>query len=128
MFYLADTLLLVALMVALTRLDVAVEQVQGNFGANFKKLIRLAGVNVFLVMMLFLGASWGLYESYLFVYLTEMNASSYLLAMTVSFSCIFGIPFLYVSDCWVRFFGKINMIIAAFVVYCFRFVGYSLIW
>ena len=78
-FYLADALLAIVV-VLVSRLDVDAEQVEaGNFRANLNKLIRLVDVNIFLVMMLLLGTCWGFLESFLFVFLMEMNATSYLL-------------------------------------------------
>ena len=125
-FYMADVLFVIVIFLV-SRLEVAVEKVEGDFGANFKKLLRLVDVNVFLVMMLFLGTCWGFLESYLFVYLMEMEASSYLLGMTVTLGCVVGLPFLYVSDTLVRKVGEINIIIIAFLIYCVRFIGYSFI-
>ena len=64
-FYLADGMFVfVILLMSLT---------------SISKLVRLIDVDIFMIMMLLLGTCWGFLESFLFVYLTELKASSYLL-------------------------------------------------
>lgn len=46
---------------------------------DLKELVTKAEINIFLVMMLLMGSSWGFIESYLFVFLKELNAPNYLL-------------------------------------------------
>jgi hypothetical protein len=48
--------------------------------------------------------------------------------MTVTLGCVIGVPFLYVSDWIVRKIGSVNVFVVAFLTYCVRFFGYSLIW
>ena len=48
--------------------------------------------------------------------------------MTVTLGCVIGVPFLYISDLIVRKIGSVNVFVVAFVIYCVRFFGYSLIW
>ena len=111
------------------------------------QLIRLVDVDIFLTMMLLLGTCWGFLEAYLFIYLIEMNASSYLLGtvqphrsgkhalsnsryclgFTVTLGSLVGLPFLYISDAIVKKLGKVVIIITAFFLYSARFIGYSFI-
>ena len=79
LFYIADGLsVLVVLLIS--RLDVDVERMEsGNLVAGIKRLVRLIDVNVFILMMLLLGTCWGFLESFLFVFLMELKANSYLL-------------------------------------------------
>ncbi len=79
LFYIADGLsVLVVLLIS--RLDVDVERMEsGNFVAGVKRLVRLIDVDVFIFMMLLLGTCWGFIESFMFVFLMELKANSYLL-------------------------------------------------
>lgn len=79
LFYIADGLsVLVVLLIS--RLDVDVERMEsGNFAAGVKRLVRLIDVDVFIFMMLLLGTCWGFIESFMFVFLMELKANSYLL-------------------------------------------------
>lgn len=128
-FYLADGMFVVVV-ILMSQLDVGVEEhtEATKLMKSISKLIRLIDVDIFMIMMLLLGTCWGFLESFLFVYLTELNASSYLLGMTITFASIIGIPFLYVSDVIVRKIGSVNVIVLAFLAYCIRFFGYSFIW
>lgn len=79
MFYLADGIFFIAVLL-MCKLDVDVEHVEaGNLASGIKKLTRLVDVDVFILMMLFLGTCWGFLESFLFVFLMELQANSYLL-------------------------------------------------
>lgn len=79
LFYIADGLsVLVVLLIS--RLDVDVERMEsGNLVAGIKRLVRLIDVDVFMLMMLLLGTCWGFIESFMFVFLMELKANSYLL-------------------------------------------------
>lgn len=79
MFYLADGIFLLVV-VLMCKLNVDVERVEtGSLVTSLKKLVRLIDVDVFMLMMLFLGTCWGFLESFLFVFLMELQANSYLL-------------------------------------------------
>lgn len=82
LFYIADGLcVLVVLLVS--RLDVDVERLEsGNLMSGAKRLIRLIDVDFFMLMMLLLGTCWGFLESFLFVFLMELKANSYLLGIS----------------------------------------------
>lgn len=72
----------VIVLILISRLDVDIEHDQGErfkLRKSISQLIRLVDVDFFLFMMLLLGTFWGFLESFLFVYLTELEASSYLL-------------------------------------------------
>lgn len=72
----------VIVLILMSRLDVDVERQPGEhikLKKSISQLIRLVDVDFFMVMMLLLGTFWGFLESFLFVYLTELEASSYLL-------------------------------------------------
>ncbi|EFX74053.1 hypothetical protein DAPPUDRAFT_252370 [Daphnia pulex] len=66
-------------------------------------------------------------NAFLFIFLIELNASSYLLGFTVTLGALVGVPFLYVSDIIVKKVGKLVILITAFFIYSVRFIGYSFI-
>ncbi len=81
MFYIADGLSVIVVLL-ISRLDVDVERVEGgNLAIGLKRLVRLVDVDVFMLMMLLLGTCWGFLESFLFVFLMELKANSYLLGI-----------------------------------------------
>lgn len=84
MFYSAGALYVLVILL-ITRLDVDVEHVEaGHMAHGMQKLLRLLDVDFFMIMMLCLGSCWGFLESFLFVFLMELNASSYLLGKLCS--------------------------------------------
>lgn len=85
LFYIADGLFFLGILLV-SRLDVDVERVEtGDLMGSLGKLVRLIDVDVFLLMMLFLGTCWGFLESFIFVFLMELNASSMLLGKSFCF-------------------------------------------
>lgn len=79
LFYVADVLFFFVALLAI-KLDADVERMEGgNLGKGVRKLIRFFDVDVFILVMLLLGTCWGFLESFLFVFLMELEASSYLL-------------------------------------------------
>ena len=78
-FYIADGMFVVVVLL-MSRLDVDMEHSETvKLTKSISKLIRLVDVDIFMIMMLLLGTCWGFLESFLFVFLTELEASSYLL-------------------------------------------------
>ena len=83
LFYISDGLSFVVILLV-SRLDVDVERMEnGNLVAGLKKLVHFIDVDVFILMMLFLGTCWGFIESFLFVFLMELKANSYLLGILI---------------------------------------------
>ena len=77
-FYFGD-ILAAAVILLVTQLDVDVDRSKtGSLKDSLRVLIRLIDVDFFLFMMLLLGSCWGFLESFLFVFLNEMKASSYI--------------------------------------------------
>jgi hypothetical protein len=76
---------------------------------------------------MFTGLFWGYIESYLFWFLEELGGSKGLMGLTVTVSCLSGIPFLVLSDVIFRKLGNPNVQILGFIVYAVRLLGYSYI-
>ncbi|KAK4009736.1 major facilitator superfamily domain-containing protein 6 [Daphnia magna] len=125
-FYFTDALLVVVL-VLLLFVEVSVEKSEGSLVRNTFKVLRLIHIDIFMVLMLLLGIFWGFLEAFLFIFLIELKASSYLLGFTVTLGALVGVPFLYVSHMIVKKIGKLVVLISAFFIYSVRFIGYSFI-
>jgi hypothetical protein len=82
---LADGMFVVVVLL-MSQLDVGVEEHSEvtKLLTSISKLIRLIDNDIFMIMMLLLGTCWGFLESFLFVYLTELEASSYLLSIIIT--------------------------------------------
>lgn len=76
LFCVADVLFFIAVvLISQMDVDVGVERLETeSLSAGLSKLVRLIDVDVFLVMMLLLGTCWGYLESFLFLFLKELNA------------------------------------------------------
>ncbi len=76
----------VVVVLLMSQLDVGVEEHSEvtKLLTSISKLIRLIDNDIFMIMMLLLGTCWGFLESFLFVYLTELEASSYLLSIIIT--------------------------------------------
>ena len=78
-FYIADGLYFLGIFLIFL-LDVDVEHTEtGSLKTNLLKIFRMIDVDIFMLMMLIIGTCWGFLESFLFVFLMELNASSFLL-------------------------------------------------
>jgi hypothetical protein len=82
---LADGMFVVVVLL-MSQLDVGVEEHSEvtKLLTSISKLIRLIDVDIFMIMMLLLGTCWVFLEFFLFVYLTELEASSYLLGIIIT--------------------------------------------
>ncbi|KAK2714784.1 major facilitator superfamily domain-containing protein 6-A-like [Artemia franciscana] len=125
-FYISDFLILLT-MLSLFKVELLIEKAEDKFVKNVQRLIKLPDVDVFIVMMIVLGSMWGFIESFLFIFLKDLESPTYLLGLTVTASSITGIPFMYSSKWIMNKVGEINLIILAFLTYAVRLVGYSLI-
>ncbi|XP_035704713.1 major facilitator superfamily domain-containing protein 6-A isoform X2 [Folsomia candida] len=104
-----------------------VEKPDAGFMKNVRSLLSYPEVVVFLFMIFILGTMWGFVESYLFIFLKELDAPNYLLGLTLTVGSFVGIPFSYGSERILNFFGRVNIMVFAFIAYFFRFFGYSYI-
>ncbi|XP_064096935.1 major facilitator superfamily domain-containing protein 6-like [Macrobrachium nipponense] len=96
-----------------------------NILSDLKKLITKPEIDLFLVMIWVLGCNWGFIESYLFVYLIELNAPNYMLGLTLTVGCIVGVPVMYVTDKIVNKLGRHMVFIISFATYAIRQFGYA---
>ena len=85
-----------------------------------KELLLLLGI------LIILGSMWGYLETFLYIYLHDMNASKTLIGLTVTVGILPSVPFLYKSNAVVQYTGHHYLLITAFVVYSIRFAGKKL--
>ncbi|XP_076032426.1 major facilitator superfamily domain-containing protein 6-like [Oratosquilla oratoria] len=125
-FYIGDAFLLLG-MAMLFKIQLSVDLPSDNLIKDLKKIVTRIEIDVFLVMVLILGSNWGFIESYLFVFLKELNAPNYMLGLTLTVGCLVGIPMLYWSDAIVERWGRHNIFLISFFTYSIRMFGYSFI-
>lgn len=83
LMYLADGLFLLVVLLVI-RFDVIAERDSPrskkcvSVTAGIGRIIRLIDVDIFAFVMLLLGTFWGFFESFLFVFLTDLGANSFL--------------------------------------------------
>lgn len=126
-FYIFD-ILMITNIVLIYILDLPVAPPAKNIVKNMKSLIVMPEVVTFLIVIFFLGTFWGFLESFLFWHLLDLGSPKYLLGLTLTVGAIVGLPFLYTSEFFVRKFGRVNLLIVAFLFYFFRCLGYSYIY
>ncbi len=103
--------LYVVVILLITRLDVDIERVEASsLAAGLRRLIRLIDVDVFMLMMLLLGTCWGFLESFLFIFLVELNANSYLLGEFAHFTFQLLEPKVYLQASILNFFPNNNLV------------------
>ena len=73
------------------------------------------------------GLFWGYIESYLFLFLEDLGGTKSLMGLTITISCLVGIPPLLMSDKIFRKIGHPNVQVIGFAVYVIRLIGYSYI-
>uniref|UniRef100_A0A6G1SMC6 Major facilitator superfamily domain-containing protein 6 n=1 Tax=Aceria tosichella TaxID=561515 RepID=A0A6G1SMC6_9ACAR len=123
-FYFFNALTLFTLIKA-SMIKVEISALPTNVWGNVMPLLKSANVWIFLFSVFIMGSCWGFLESFLFIYLKQLQAPNYLLGLTVTVGALIGLPFLYGSDWFVRKFGAVQLLIVALVVYFIRLVGYS---
>ncbi|KAK7080308.1 hypothetical protein SK128_013082, partial [Halocaridina rubra] len=111
--------------VLVIRLNFRVDKAGEHFLSDLRKLITKPEIDMFLVMILIQGSNWGFIESYLFVYLKQLNAPNYLLGLTLTVGCIVGVPVMYIADKFVNKVGRHVVFIISFVTYAMRQFGYA---
>ncbi|KAB7496862.1 Major facilitator superfamily domain-containing protein 6 [Armadillidium nasatum] len=124
--YMGDVLLGITIIIALT-MKFEVEPTKDDILKNVGKLLARVEIDIFLLVIFFLGMNWGFLETYLFLYLDELKAPTYLLGLTLSVGCASGIPAMMYSDLIVEKIGRGNIFLISFIAYVIRFVGYSYI-
>nr|XP_045600592.1 major facilitator superfamily domain-containing protein 6-like [Procambarus clarkii] len=125
-FYIGGILVLLS-NILVSRLNFTVKTAGENVMKNLFKLLCRIEIDVFLLMVLAQGASWGFIESFLFVFLKELGAPTYLLGLTITVGSLGGAPLLLVLDRVIDRMGRPIVFIFSFFTYAVRHFGYSFI-
>lgn len=125
-FYFFEFLTLFTLMMA-TTMKIEISSPPKVNWKDIKELFKAANVWAFLIAVFIMGSCWGFLESFLFIYLQELKAPSYLMGLTVTIGAFVGLPFLYCSEWFINKIGAVPLLLLALGVYFIRLVGYSLI-
>ncbi|XP_042231719.1 major facilitator superfamily domain-containing protein 6-like isoform X2 [Homarus americanus] len=110
-----------------SRLHFTVDMAGDNVMRHLAKLMTRMEINVFLVMILLQGSNWGFIESFLFVYLKELGAPTYLLGLTLTVGNIVGAPLMIILDRVVDKLSRPVVFTISFLTYSVRHFGYSFI-
>lgn len=98
-FYTYDTLLIIST-VSLLLMPIGAKQPADNIFRDMIRLIKLPHVIMFIFFLFMLGNCWGFIESYLFLYLRELGAPSYLLGMNSCYpNCFYVLHMLQYKGC-----------------------------
>ncbi|KAK2711238.1 uncharacterized protein LOC136026243 isoform X2 [Artemia franciscana] len=109
------------------KLDVKADKPEGSFLTNLQQLLTIPEIPIFLVFMLFLGTNFGFMDNYLFIFLVDdIKTPNFLLGLSVTVGCIFGLPFLCFSNKIIKEVGIVTIIVVAFWSYAVRYIGFSL--
>lgn len=125
-FYIYDILLIISA-ITVFLMPLGDKMPADNMFNELWKLVKMPHVICFIIFLFLLGNFWGFIESFLFLYLKELEAPNYLLGITITVGTISSIPFLYTSEKITNIFGHVNLIIIAFLSHAVRLVGYSFI-
>ncbi|XP_076032651.1 uncharacterized protein LOC143020290 isoform X1 [Oratosquilla oratoria] len=123
-FVLGDIFLMMCL-ILLKGVNPKVETSASSVLGDLKKLVKKMEIDVFLFFLLILGSNWGFIESFLFVYLIELNAPNFMLGLTMTVGCMVSLPMMVYADNLVRFLGRQNIFIISFFTYAVRMFGYA---
>ncbi|KAJ8028156.1 Major facilitator superfamily domain-containing protein 6 [Holothuria leucospilota] len=99
------------------------ESVTGGLFQLFKKF----RIIVFFVVTAVCGLSIGVIDTFQFLFLNELNGPSLVMGLTLTFTCMAEIPFMYVSGKLITWFGHVTVFSIALSCYCLRFFLYHIL-
>ncbi|KAJ8028162.1 Major facilitator superfamily domain-containing protein 6 [Holothuria leucospilota] len=91
------------------------------------KLFKSIRVLIFLFIATVCGLSLGVISTYQFLFLKELNGPSLVMGLTLTFTCLSEIPFMFISGRLLKFFGHETVFSIALFCYCLRFFLYSIL-
>lgn len=116
------------LLCSLYKLNVTIRQPGRNMWKKSLRFLGNADNIAFITVLFILGASWGFIKNLLMWYLEEMKVQGFLLGLITSISALYGIPFLFTSNWWVRKIGTTQIFVIALLGYVVSAIGYSLLY
>ncbi|XP_076032763.1 uncharacterized protein LOC143020328 isoform X2 [Oratosquilla oratoria] len=126
-FYVFDGLMFLSCLLTLA-LPFRVEVHRQSMLKNLRQLVRTGELCALLLVMTLLGTFWGYIETFMYMQLEEeLGASKMLLGLTLTMGIVPSLPFMYKSAAVVGVCGHHYLLMLAFLGYCIRCAGLSLI-
>jgi len=125
-FYLYCAMRLVCALLIL-KLDLKFKQPAKKVFKDVGKLIIRPHITIFLVMFFICGSIWGLIEAYFFWFLQDLGSTKLTMGISLAVGTVAGIPLTIASGAIIKYFGQVNVIVGALVIYSLRLFGYSCI-
>ena len=94
---------------------------------DIRTLLKQPQIILLLAVLLIMGVLWGAAETFLFVFLRSLNASSWTLGSCLFVQYIGEIPALYYSEIVIKRIGHVKCIYIVLVTYSIRYMETSLI-
>ncbi|XP_015908921.2 major facilitator superfamily domain-containing protein 6-A isoform X2 [Parasteatoda tepidariorum] len=107
------------------KLDVQVKPPGRKMKKNAAILLKNPDILVFAFVVLILGTSWNFTNKFIFWYLEEMQAPSVLLGLIPAIGALYGLPFLFTSEWWMKTIGTTKFFIIGLLGYVLYCIGYS---
>ncbi|XP_074599701.1 major facilitator superfamily domain-containing protein 6-like [Brevipalpus obovatus] len=96
-----------------------------NVMSKLNQLIRSREVVIFLFYVTFIGSTWGFIETFIALFLEELNASRFAMGLCSTVAALSGIPFSIYAGFFERRLGHITILVIGLMVYSVRLLGYS---
>ncbi|XP_030846428.1 major facilitator superfamily domain-containing protein 6-like [Strongylocentrotus purpuratus] len=98
-----------------------------SFAKNAKSFLLTPKVILFFVIMFITGILLGFINTYLFLFLAEINGGATIMGLTLTGACAAEVPFMMFSSKLIDKIGHRGVIGIALFAFVLRFVGYSLL-
>ncbi|GAB6027936.1 hypothetical protein CHUAL_002147 [Chamberlinius hualienensis] len=125
-FFTFDVLILCTVLLT-CRLDLHIKWESDTNMKDFFRLLKKLEIFMMLVCILVLGSMWGFIETFLYWYLLDLGSPKYLLGLTLTVGSGISVPVMYTAEKIVNKIGHSNCLGAACIIYCLRYLGYSII-
>ncbi|PIK59853.1 putative major facilitator superfamily domain-containing protein 6 [Apostichopus japonicus] len=90
-------------------------------------LFREVKIIIFFIIAAVCGLSLGVIGTFQFLFLNELEAPSLVMGLTLTFTCVSEIPFMYLSDRFIQWFGHETVFSIVLFCYSLRFFLYSIL-
>ncbi|XP_055331682.1 major facilitator superfamily domain-containing protein 6-like isoform X2 [Paramacrobiotus metropolitanus] len=127
-FYLYDAMHVLAAITA-GIMSLTVRLPADNIWKNVGQLMRNPRIVVFIFVVFFIGAAWGLLDSFFFWFMEEdLHSPKWLLGLTNTVGGLCGVPVMASATRLIKRFGHTNILIFSMFVYGGRYIGYSYVY
>lgn len=116
------------LQIVIYKLDVRIKPPGKNMWKKSFHLLKDPDVITFILVLIVLGTAWGFMKNFTSWFLEGMKAPSFLLGMLSAVGALYGLPFLFTSNWWVKKIGATQIFILGLLGYVVSGIGYSLLY